>query len=411
MNDRSLSIILSVVCGLTAANIYYIQPLIPEASQFTGVGYSTVSMIYTMALIGNAMALIFITPMGDFVNRKKIISSLYMMLFAALFLFYISGNIYVLIAISFFMGLGTCVIPIIIANLSTNKTSGISSIGKIMAGVLFGILSSRFVSSFFASIWGWKSIYLFADGCMLIALILIVRFLPQDNCIKEERVGYFKMALSSLSLLKSNSSVRLYSLSGFLIMSIFSVFWNNISIYLRHEFSFDQFSIGLFSLAGVLGAFAAMFSNKVLKFFKSNNAILFILLFACFLVMVFYSSYLVTLVLLTLILDGLIQLIHVNNQVNMYGNCHGNESRAASCYMTSFMLGGAIGAKLATYIYLDYGWAGLSIFCSGVCAIGLILNFKKILNIKNLQTVGGVNNLNNASFDKQRLDYLSDGRG
>jgi len=383
MNNRSVSIILSIVCGLTAANIYYIQPLIPEAAQFTGVGYSTVSMIYTMALIGNAIAQIFITPMGDFVNRKKIITGLYMILFAVLFLFYISSNIYVLIAISFFIGLGSCVITIIIANLSANKTSGIGSIGKIMAGVLFGILLSRFVSSFFASIWGWKSIYLFAALCMLIALILISCFLPQDDSKKENRIGYFKMALGSFSLLKSNASVRLYSLNGFLTMAVFSAFWNNISIYLRHEFSFDQFSIGLFSLVGVLGALAAMFSNKVLKFVKSSNAILFILLFACFLSMIFFSSYLVTLVLLTLILDGLIQLIHVNNQVNMYGNCCGNESRAASCYVTSFMLGGAIGAKLSTYIYLDYGWAGLSIFCSGVCAIGLILNFKKILNIKN----------------------------
>ncbi|MCK4608810.1 MAG: MFS transporter, partial [Gammaproteobacteria bacterium] len=367
MSNRSLSIILPIICGLTAANVYYIQPLIPEVAQLAGVGYSIISMIYTMALIGSAIALTFITPMGDFINRKKIISCLYMMLFAVLLLFYISDNIYVLIAISFFIGLGSCVIPMIIAHLSTNKTSGIGSIGKIMAGVLFGILLSRFVSSFFASIWGWKSIYLFAAGCMLISLVLISYFLPQDDSKKEEKIGYFKMALSSFSLLKSNASVRLYSINGFLIMAVFSVFWNNISIYLRHEFSFDQFSIGLFSLAGVLGALAAMFSNKALKFFKSSNAILFMLLFACFLLMTFYSSYLVTLVLLTLALDGLIQLIHVNNQVNMYRDCCGNESRAASCYMTSFVLGGAIGAKLSIYIYLDYGWAGLSIFCSGLC--------------------------------------------
>ncbi len=382
MSNRSLSIILSIVCGITAANIYYIQPLTPAVAKLTGVDYSTISMIYTMALIGNATALIFITPLGDFVNRKKIISSLYMMLFVVLLLFYISGNIYILITISFFIGLGACVIPSIIAHVSTNKTSGIGSIGKIMAGVLLGILLSRFVSSFFASIWGWKSVYLFAAGCMLVALILISRFLPQDNSKKEESIGYFKMAFSWVFLLRSNASVRLYSLNGFLIMAVFSIFWNNISIYLVHEFSFNQFSIGLFSLAGVLGAMAAMFSNNALKFFKSNNAILFILLLACFLLMAFYSSYLVTFVLLTLAMDGLIQLIHVNNQVNLYGNCRGNESRAASCYVTSFVLGGAVGSKLSTYIYLGYGWIGLSVFCSSLCTIGLILNIKNFYKRK-----------------------------
>ena len=376
MSSRSLSIILSIVCGITAANIYYIQPLIPAASKLIGVNYSLLSMIYTMALIGNATALIFITPMGDFINRKKIISRLYMMLFVVLLLFYVSGNIYILIAISFFIGLGACVIPSIIVHVSTDKASGIKSIGTIMAGVLLGILLSRFVSSFFASIWGWKSVYLFAAGCMLLAFIVINRFLPQDNSNKGEPIGYFKIVFSWVSLMKSNASVRLYSLNGFLIMAVFAVFWNNISIYLVHEFSFNQFSIGLFSLAGVLGAMAAMFSNNALKFFKSNNAILFMLLLACFLLMVFYSSYLITFILLTLAMDGFIQLIHVNNQVNLYGNCRGNESRAASCYVTSFVLGGAIGSKLSTYIYLDYGWTGLSIFCSGLCAIGLVLNIK-----------------------------------
>ena len=77
MNINWLNIILPVVCGLTAANIYYIQPLIPDVVQVTGVGYSVVSMIYTIALVGNAVALIFITPLGDFINRKKIISSLF----------------------------------------------------------------------------------------------------------------------------------------------------------------------------------------------------------------------------------------------------------------------------------------------------------------------------------------------
>lgn len=376
MNNKILNIILPIICGLTAANLYYIQPLIPEAAQLMGVEYSLVSMIYTVTLIGNAFALVFITPMGDFVNRKKIISSLFVLLFVALLIFYMANSVHVLIAISFMIGLGACIIPITIAHISTNKSSGISSIGKIMAGVLFGILLSRFISSFFASFWGWKSIYLFAAGCMLLAFVLIRFFLPQDNYQKAERVGYFKIVLTSLSLLVFNKSVRLYSLSGFLIMGIFSSFWSNISIYLTHEFSFDQFAIGLFSLAGFLGAMAALFSGRVLKFFKANNAVLFIVLLVCFVLMTFLSGSLVTLVILTLAFDGLIQLIHVNNQVNMYGDCHGNESRAASCYMTSFMLGGAVGAKISTYGFLNYGWSSLTLFCALLCVLGVMLNSK-----------------------------------
>ena len=65
MSNRSLSIILSIVCGVTAANIYYIQPLIPAASKLIGVSYSLLSMIYTMALIGNA------TGSADFYHTNR----------------------------------------------------------------------------------------------------------------------------------------------------------------------------------------------------------------------------------------------------------------------------------------------------------------------------------------------------
>lgn len=382
MSNKSKNVILPIICGLTAANAYYIQPLIPEAAQRIGVEYSLVSMIYIMTLIGNSIALMFITPIGDFFYRDKVISYLYMLLFAALLMFYLSTNIYLLIAISFFIGLGASAIPMIIAHLSTNKTSGIDSIGKIMAGVLFGILLSRFVSSFFASFWGWKSIYLFAAGGMLCAFILIQHCLPEDKSKKERQIGYFQIVFSAFSLLRFHESVRLYSLNGFLIMAVFSSFWTNISIYLTHQFGFEQFAIGVFSLASILGAVTALFSRQMLKLFKASSAGLFILLLACFLLMTFYSDYLIILVILTLILDGLIQLLHVGNQMNMYRDCNGNESRAASCYMTSFVLGGAVGAKLSTHIYLHYGWASLSIFCTFLCITGLILNGK--LRQKNL---------------------------
>ena len=367
------NLILPIVCGLTSANMYYIQPLIPEASLSMGISYSTISMIYSMALIGNATALVFITPMGDFIDRKKIILGLYLMLFISLLLFYVMNNIYLLIGISFFIGVGASVIPTIISYLGTNKTSGITNIGKIMAGVLIGILLSRFFSSFLTTIWSWKTIYLFAAGFMLIAMLLIYFFLPNSKSSKTNTLSYSQMIISSISMLKSDPYIRLYSLSGFLTMAVFGSFWNNISIFLKHYFNFDQFEIGLFSILGFIGALTAMLSNRILKRLHSNNKFFFLLLALCFLLMAFGSDYFILLIILTLVFDGLIQLIHVGNQVQMYKKCKGNESRAASCYMILFVLGGAIGSKVSTSFYLYYDWIGLSLFCFVLSLSGYIL--------------------------------------
>lgn len=372
MNSKILNFLLPIICGLTAANMYYIQSLVPALTENLNVSYKLASMIYTSSLIGNAMSLIFIAPLGDFINRKPMMCKLYILLVLATLLFYLSTNIYVLLAISFLIGIGVSVIPIIISYLSTNKISGINSIGKIMAGILLGALLSRFFASTFETLWGWKSIYLFAVVCMLLSLFFIFIFLPKDSGIKPQRDKYINVIKGTFSLLISDQRIRRYSFLGFMVMAVFASFWNNISIYLFKSFDMNQLNIGLFSLTGVAGASAALGANKILKSINYNSRLLCFLLALSFLLLWFTSTNLILLAVGALFLDAFIQLIHVNNQINMYKFCKGNESRAASCYMTLFTLGGVCGAKLSSVIYLTYGWEGLCMLCMAIAIICFI---------------------------------------
>lgn len=176
MNTKLIGILLPIICGLTAANMYYIQSLVPAVTNDLNVSYELASMIYTLSLIGNAISLIFIAPLGDFLDRKSMMCKLYLLLALATLLFYFATNIYALLSIAFLIGIGVSVIPIIISYLSVNKVSGIKSIGRIMAGILLGALFSRFLASSFETLWGWKSIYLFAVICMLLSCVFILFF-------------------------------------------------------------------------------------------------------------------------------------------------------------------------------------------------------------------------------------------
>jgi predicted MFS family arabinose efflux permease len=372
MNSKIIEILLPIICGLTAANMYYIQSLVPAVTNDLNINYSLASMIYTLSLIGNAVSLIFIAPLGDFLDRKSMIVKLYALLSLATLLFYFSTNIYVLLAIAFLIGIGVSVVPIIISYLSMNKISGINSIGRIMAGILLGALFSRFLASAFESLWGWKSIYLFAVICMICSFTFISFFLPKDTGEKPPRGHYAHLIKSTFSLLITDSNIKMCSFLGFMVMAIFASFWNNISIYLFNEFDMSQLGIGLFSLTGVAGASAALFANRILKIIGYSNRLLCFLLALSFLLLWLDSINLILLAVGALFLDAFIQLIHVNNQVNMYKFCKGNESRAASCYMTSFTLGGAFGAKLSSTTYLAFGWKGICIFCMVIAITCLI---------------------------------------
>ncbi|WP_232615158.1 MFS transporter [Photobacterium carnosum] len=381
MKTKLISILLPIICGLTVANMYYIQSIVPVVMKDINISYNMASMIYTISLIGNLTALIFITPLGDFIDRKKLISKLFVLLFLSNLALFFSTNIYIIYTCAYFLGFGICIIPITIAYLSTKPEFGIGFIGKIMSGVLLGALISRFLSSVFSSTWGWSSIYLFSSIMMLISSISINFLLPKDS--KEPKLksefNYLKLILNTLIFLIKDKNVRRFSIYGFMIMVIFAAFWNNISIYLSQSYDFNQIDIGLFSLTGVAGATSAMFSNKILKKLNYNGEYLFIILSITFVGLIFIGKSIILFALASIIIDAMIQLTHVNNQANIYKDCKGNESRAASCYMTLFILGGIFGAKVSSYFYIKNGWISICVMCSIISVLCFIsfLKFKK----------------------------------
>lgn len=373
-SKKLVTIFLPIICGLTVANMYYIQSIFPSVMKDIKVSYDMVSMIYTISLIGNVSALIFITPLGDFLDRRKIIALLFLLLFVSNVFLFFSSNIYAIYICAYFLGAGVSIIPITIGYLSTNKDFGVPFIGKIMSGVLLGALFSRFLSSTFTSIWNWNSIYLFSAVMMLVSFLCINKILPKDidKTIKGKEFNYLKIIFGTLIFLVKDKNVRRFSLYGFMVMGIFSAFWNNVSIYLSEDYHLNQIYIGLFSLTGVAGVSAAMFSNNILNKINHNGKLLFLMLLLPFIGFYFIKSNIILLAIGAIVIDAMIQLIHVNNQSNIYKDCSGNESRAASCYMTLFIVGGIIGSKFSSYLYVNYGWVGICILCSIIAAIGFL---------------------------------------
>lgn len=76
-NCLMINYIIPIICGFTAANMYYVQPLAPIISSELMIPYVKASMLYSFSLIGNALSLFFIIPLGDFYNKKLLITLLY----------------------------------------------------------------------------------------------------------------------------------------------------------------------------------------------------------------------------------------------------------------------------------------------------------------------------------------------
>lgn len=64
---------LAIVAGISVANLYYNQPLLNMIRHDMGVSEFKTNLISMITQIGYALGLLFIIPLGDLYQRKKII--------------------------------------------------------------------------------------------------------------------------------------------------------------------------------------------------------------------------------------------------------------------------------------------------------------------------------------------------
>ena len=69
----SLILLLSITCGVVVANMYYIQPIGTKVAASLSVSTSAVGILTLLTQLGYALGLLFLVPLGDVVDRPKLI--------------------------------------------------------------------------------------------------------------------------------------------------------------------------------------------------------------------------------------------------------------------------------------------------------------------------------------------------
>ena len=101
----SLVLLLSAACAFSVANVYYAQPLLDAiAADFT-ISLARVGMVIAATQIGCACALLLVVPLGDRLNRHRLLAVQQILLIAALLMVGISSSSLVLLAAMLLVGL------------------------------------------------------------------------------------------------------------------------------------------------------------------------------------------------------------------------------------------------------------------------------------------------------------------
>ncbi|CUU45981.1 MFS transporter [Clostridium beijerinckii] len=365
---KLLILVMSIACGLTVANLYYIQPLLGDIAKTFHVDQLSIGFAAMLTQIGYAIGMIFILPLGDIKEKRNLIVIMLLFSVISLMSMFFSSNIYILTISSFAVGF-TSIIPQLIIPLAaqfSNPQQRGQTIGTIMSGLLIGILLSRTVSGILGSYLGWRIVYLIA-AIMMFALMLILRkLIPLCNPISD--IKYSELLKSMIHLIKTEPILRESSLNGALMFSAFSAFWTSLIFLLESShYNMGAEAAGLLGLVGVSGALAAPLVGKVADKRGSRFAIgiCIVVVIVSYLLFFLFGFKIWGLVLGVILLDLGVQSCNVSNQARVHSLNEETRNRLNTIYMVSFFLGGAFGSFLGSYSYSHFGWYG-------VCTFGII---------------------------------------
>lgn len=363
--------------GLAVANVYYAQPLIDRIAEEGGMDLAVAGSIIGATQVGYFLGLLLIVPLGDVLDRRRLLLVQTAVLGVALLVpVFASGSLALL---SSFGAIGSLAVIAQIfvayaADLAGDGSRG-RAVGTVTTGIILGILLARTISGLLSDLVGWRSVYALSAAFTFAQLAVLFRIIPSDNR-PSLPVHYGELVGSTLALFRTTGELRTRALFGFLIFTAMTLLWTPMVLPLRAPpWSLSHSEVGLFGLAGAMGAAGASFAGRLADRGLSERmtGLGLALMLASWLPIALLSKSLGWLILGVITIDFALQSVHVSNQALLHREGAGSRSRLTAAYMLAYSAGCASGSFVSTLIFDLAGWVGVCLAGSLVSLTGAIV--------------------------------------
>ncbi|MDO4578922.1 MULTISPECIES: MFS transporter [Acinetobacter] len=377
-------LLMALACGLCAGSAYFNQPLIYSIEKSLGISTSQAGFAVVVAQIGYGLGLMLLVPLGDLLNKRKLIVSL--MVFAAIsqILLSLSSSLSGLYFFTLCATFGAISAQVLIPFASTISPpeSSAAIVGKLMSGLVMGIILSRTFAGFVSTYWSWEGVYLSSGILTLGFALLMWHKLPNT----EPQSGLTVMGIyrSLFKLAQHHPHLIRRACAGALGFGILSMVFTSMTFVLGSApYHFSDFEIGLFGLLGVIGIYSASWSGKTVGQGKENlvaTLCISLMLLSC--IPLFFAQQNIVVYAIGVLMSYFgLTAFHVLNQNLVYRIDIKARSRINAVYMTIYFSGAAIGSLGAVYAWEHFEWIGCValglIFALGILVIDRF-DFKKM---------------------------------
>ena len=373
-------LMLGIICCIVVANIYFNQSVLNLIAGSFPNEWGAVSLIPMVTQVGYAVGLFFLIPLGDYIERQRLILRQAQVLFLAMIGMMLSPTATVLVFFSFLTGMAATVAQQIVplaASLSRTSARG-KTVGTVMSGVLAGILAGRAIGGLIGQYFGWRGVFLSGAIMTLLAIFFILRILPTQS-LSTPKFNYLAV-LRSLGLLwKNEPQVRGATLTQAMLFASFSVLWTVLPFWLAYRYDYGAGITGALAALGLIGILCAPLAGS----FSDRQGPFRMVVFGVILMLLAWTVFwrwnsIVGMVVGILLLDAGEQCVLIANQHTIYSLRPDARNRLNTLFMCVMFIGGACGSLTATWLWeTTHSWALISSAGGGLVIMGMLIAVKR----------------------------------
>lgn len=374
--SRRTTLLFAVAGGAAVGNLYWSQPLLNVIAEDLHSSTTTSGWLVTATQLGYAVGILLIVPLGDLLNRKRLIPAMMIAAAAALCWCGVAPTMPLLLAASALLGVTTVggqLLTPLAGDLAADVERG-RVVGTVASGILIGILVSRTISGFVADLAGWQTVYFGAAAVDLILAVLLYRSIPDRPA--NTTVTYPQLIGSVFTAVARQRPVRWTLALAGLAFGLFTMFWTALTFQLSGPpFTLPASMIGMFGLVGLAGAFAAQGAGKLHDrgWSLAATGASWVIVVATFAIAGLGGNSVWGLLVAILLLDVAIQAINILNQTRIFSLAPDARSRLNTALVTNNFIWGAMGSAATTWLWALGGWKTICTAGAVVATIAVLL--------------------------------------
>lgn len=373
----------------TYANLYCVQPLLPEFTKEFNLSPAYASLSLSLTTLTLAIAMLITGSISESWGRKPImVISMFAVSVLTILAAFASSFEY-LLAFRILQGIVFAGLPsIAMAFLSEEidpHSLGIA-MGMYISGNSVGGLSGRIITGMVTTWFDWHTAIIAIGVLSIGASILFVLLLPASQHFEPQPLKIRQLFRSMISHLKDPGLLCLYGV-GFLLMGSFVTIYNYLEFQLVDPpYSLSKALVSWIFILYLLGTVSSAWMGKLAdKYGSKNILIISILLTGMGALTTLNTLLLVKIIGVALFTFGFFGGHSISSSWVGQRAAH-DKAQASSLYLFFYYAGSSIGGTLGGIFWSTLGWSGvismITLFLIVALSLGGILYFKQTKNLR-----------------------------